>query len=56
MEIIEHGKTYKILTCTYCGCVFATCEKDVYWDESLDFACVECPECEEKISANKQVQ
>lgn len=27
MEIIEHGKTYKIFTCTYCGCVFAACKK-----------------------------
>ena len=31
-------------------------KKDVYWDESLDFACVECPECEEKIAANKHAR
>lgn len=25
MEIIEHGKTYKVYTCPYCKCVFAAC-------------------------------
>ena len=45
----------KFFTCTYCGCVFAACEKDVYWDESLDFACVECPECEEEIEVKARM-
>lgn len=49
MEIIEHGKTYKVYTCEYCKCVFAACEKDVRWDEFLQCRCVECPECEEEI-------
>lgn len=48
MEIIEHGKTYKIFTCTCCGCVFAACEKDVYWSEYLECRCVKCPEYEKE--------
>lgn len=49
MEIIEHGNTYKTFTCTYCGCVFAACRRDVYWSEYLQYGCVKCPECGEEI-------
>ena len=53
MEIIEHGKTYKIFTYTYCGCAFAVCEKDIYWSKSLQNTVVMCPECETEVEVKK---
>ena len=56
MEILEHGKTYLVYTCPRCCCVFAACEIDSYKDDWDGKDWVECPECEEKIAANKHAR
>ena len=61
MEIIEHGKTYKIKKCPKCKCTFGYSEKDKrkeFVKENIQFAIincyidsyyVKCPECKNHI-------
>lgn len=55
MEIIEHGTTYRTVTCRYCKCVFTACMKDFYWSESLQNTVVMCPECEKEIEVKAKM-
>lgn len=44
MEILKHGKTYRLYSCKECHCAFSITKSDVRTD---DFAneYITCPEC-----------
>ena len=63
MEVLRHGKNFRILTCQECDCEFqfATTEMktktiatpDSEYYESVDY--IECPECGYRTYIDKRV-
>ena len=58
MEIVKHGSSMKIRTCSNCGCEFKfskSKEKYTYMPSPFDeqflesYHFINCPECEQKI-------
>lgn len=58
MEIIKHGDPERIdrkyiikLECKECGCVFKIDRrKDKYYENQIDGAWIECPDCKYPVS------